>query len=123
MSLPVISDDPEQDVAFVLHTLEKIIFEWIKDNVEKNSGSEITDYDVHIFTDGCKAQFKNSTYFWYISQIGPSKGIRLPMSVTIVSASNASLKYFIKDEELQILKHVAGVFEDANVIKLTPVQT
>ena len=52
-----------------------------------------------------------------------SKGIRLPMSVTIVSASNASLKYFIKDEELQILKHVAGVFEDANVIKLTPVQT
>jgi|MDTB01.2.fsa_nt_gb hypothetical protein len=76
VSLPVISDDPEQDVAFVLHTLEKIIFEWIKDNVEKNSGSEITDYDVHIFTDGCKAQFKNSTYFWYISQIGPKKGFK-----------------------------------------------
>ena len=76
VSLPVISDDPEQDVAFVLHALEKIIFVWIKDNVEKNSSSEITDYDVHIFTDGCKAQFKNSTYFWYISQIGPKKGFK-----------------------------------------------
>ena len=52
VSLPVISDDPEQDVAFVLHALEKIIFVWIKDNVEKNSSSEITDYDVRIFTDG-----------------------------------------------------------------------
>ena len=48
-----------------------------------------------------------------------SKGIRLPTSVTIVSASTASFnfEYFVKDEELQILKHVAGVFE--GVVELT----
>ena len=50
-----------------------------------------------------------------------SKGIRLPMTVSVVSASNSSLRYFIKDEELQILKHVAGVFED--VVEFTPVLT
>ena len=43
------------------------------------------------------------------------------MTVSVASASNSSLRYFIKDEELQILKHVAGVFED--VVEFTPVLT
>ena len=50
-----------------------------------------------------------------------SKGIRLPMTVSVASASNSSLRHFIKDEELQILKHVAGVFED--VVEFTPALT
>ena len=79
ISLPVISEDPEQDVAFVIHVLKNITSKWIRQHVQspQSQDSVVSDmYDVHIFTDGCKAQFKNSTYLWYLSEQRGKAGMK-----------------------------------------------